>query len=292
MFIDGAFSRFEWCESAYTANGNSSVASRMLVSLAEMSDYVYLSGIQGSNKTDTKRLVSIDISTLGSKNSLITAPPVPGVILKSISGRNASTLCYTLGTEMVPLSASSLQSRQTVQVPIQTPSPSPQYSGNSSADLLAVYTAKPFSLWPLKKYGTTFSNPFEGDAYARHSRDVFAVDDTALTNYSYITMTTSRLGLFGAEHQRAAIASVTRSQDITGLAMSLLIIIIVMSLLLIAMTVLTYLLASTVLNANAKEPDPAENFIDRDYFGRGEIRLKEATAIDDDEGESGSSEEN
>jgi hypothetical protein len=290
MFIDGAFSRFEWCQSAYTANGNWSAASRMLVSLAEMTDYVYLSGIQGSNKTDTKRLVAIDISTLGTKNSLVTAPRVPGVVTKSISGRNASTLCYTLGTEMVPLGASSLN-KQTAQVPIQTPSPSPQHSGNSSADLLAVYTAKPFCLWPLKKYGTAFSNPFEGDAYARHSADVFAVDDTALTNYSYITMTTSRFGLFGAVHQRAALTSVTWSQDITGLAVSLLIIILVVSLLLIAMTVLIYFLASTVLNANAEELDPAENFIDRDYFGRGQIRLKDVTAMSDAESESGSSEE-
>ena len=49
---------------------------------------------------------------------------------------------------------------------------------------------------------------------------------------------------------------------------------------------LIYFLASTLLESGA---DPADDFIERDYFGRGEINLK-AENDEDSESDSGASE--
>jgi hypothetical protein len=286
MSIDGAYSRFEWCENVLPTSGNTTAESRMLVSLAEMSDYVYLSGIQGSNKTDTKRLVAIDISTLGSNNYLVPASPLPsGTLTKSANGQISSSVCYTLGIEMLSASSSASQNNSVSQTPVKTLTRNGSL-GKASEGVISLFRIKPFTLSPTKKYGVDYSRPFESDGYGRQTNDVFLADDPSLSNDSYVTMTTSRLGLFGALQERTALASVSWSQDITGLAVSLLGILILIILLLLVVTVLIYFLASTLLESGV---DPTGNYIERDYFGRGQINLKDGND-DDSESDSGESE--
>jgi hypothetical protein len=286
MSIEGAYSRFEWCKNALPSFENASAESRMLVTLAEMSDYVYLSGIQGSNKTDTKRLVAIDISTLGSKNYLVPASPIPsGALTKSANGQISSSVCYTLGIEMLSASSPASPDSSVSQTPVKTLTRNGSL-GKASEGVISVFRIKPFTLSPTKEYGTDFSRPFESDAYGRQTNEVFLADDRSLSNDSYVTMKTSRLGLFGALREQNALASVSWSQDVTGLAVSLLGILILILFLLLVVTVLIYFLASTLLESGA---DPADDFIERDYFGRGEINLK-AENDGDSESDSGASE--
>lgn len=335
--VEGSFSRFSWGDELYQLDEFNGVETRKLVSLAELPDYVYLSGIQGENKTDSKRLVWCDISVLGASNYLVSAMAAQTALVSAQSASfNIPTPNYTILMEMHPSTVEKtrhMQALATTRMAVdrtssvsstralvrtsgagnesstaaqgdQTPGndssaltnrsgdltstePGVQaMSGNSSAnDTVTVYSA--FALWPTKRYEKKLSKPFQDGAYRRHMDGVYSRPNAGLpsdsflrlASDSYVTIETDHLGLFGAI-QNPLFGAGTSSgwlDDIGGTMVSLAALLVGILLLVLIITGLTYMLASTIFSANAivviDDEELAEQYVERDFFGRGQIRL-------------------
>jgi REJ domain len=293
--LEGNFSKFEWCPTVYSATG----AERKLISLAEMYDYVYLSGIQGSNMTDSARLVAVNITVLGAANQLVSAMSSGGDVLAQQEGVDASggsvipQGCYSIGLEMHPAAIRELEDeKKAVQAT----------RSGGGRDLLTTAYAEGisgdscrfsvFTMWPTKKYGANFTEPFQHNAYLRRSDGIS--EDESKTNASFVTVSSTHLGLYGAVRLSCANGLIASSFDVTGTLASLIGLILGILLMVVVVTGLTYLLASTLFVGAAgalHDELNAAQYVERDFFGRGFLQMRQGDADAGDGTDAGTDED-
>jgi hypothetical protein len=132
---------------------------------------------------------------------------------------------------------------------------------------------KAFSLWPTKKYGSNYAHPFQDNAYMRRTEGVYAIDDSLQSNDSYVTIMSDHLGLYGAV-RLACDNGLGIGLDIAGNLASLAGLLLGILFTVLVVTGLTYMLASTLVGGAVVPPDEVDNnYVERDFFGRGQIRL-------------------
>lgn len=290
--IEGLYSMFRWCSTVYDLSSfiqneydvSGSQKERTLMSLYEVYDYVYLSGIQGQNRTDSKRLVDIDVTRLDDSMNRLT--PVTDVETGTFAPSEKP--CFQLGMQMddiasqqLLLERSILQSRLGRSNAVASKTSS---DNTSSSGILDSCKFNAFALWPLKEYGSDFIKPFQGDAYLRRDSDIHEVDE--LSNGSYVTIRTDYVGLFGAVRLSCLQGLQADSADVAGILLSLAALIICILLLLLIVTTLTYLLATTIVAGNEEsdyETPLVEYFVERDVYGRGHAHLEQPPAPQNEE---------
>lgn len=315
--LQGVFAKFSWCSSIFGASGTT----RLLVSLAEMYDYVYLSGIQGGNMTDSKVLVAVNITTLGAENQLEPATSnavyaqsaattsvrlgksnntsekefagqgmaAKAVLQHSVEQKATSNKCFKIGIQMHEKAVEELEGHlaqvqaQQAQMAARSVRAAEAGIGSSSVDGEQC-NFNVFTMWPLKKYGSNFEEPFQGDAYMRRSDGIETDNSEGSTTNSYVTVDSPHLGLYGAIRSGGCSSGLQGSGgifELSGTLLSVLGLIVGILMLVLIVTGLTYMLASTLLGgaAGASEDEMnAETFVERDYFGRGTIRLQPANS--------------
>lgn len=245
---------FEWCNTVYTLSGTT----RKLVTLAETFDYSYYSGIQGKNRSETKRIVMVDITTLGESNQLISAMSAESVVAaQAAEGGGQAKTCYRIGMELAPV-----------------------------VTMRASYcwVNSPFIMWPRKVYGRQYERPFDHDAYLQRTAGISPTVET-WNSSEMVVAQSNQLGLYGASR---APCDEDMSGDLgalEGAGVMIAGILIGILLLIIVITGLAYLLVSAIVGVGAEEDDgysedqeaaaaeAAERYVERDYFGRKEVRL-------------------
>lgn len=250
---------FEWCDAVYALSGTS----RKLVTVAETFDYPYISGVQGANKSETQRLVMVDIATLGERNQLLSAITEETVVAaQAAEGRSSAAMCYHVGMKMAARTEESSTECWRNQV---------------------------FTMWPRKSFGHQLKEPFEEDAYKRRTSGIITTPETK-NSTNFVIAHSNELGLYGANRGPC---SDTTIQPLQGTGPLLTGILIGILLLVLVITGLTYLLVTAIVGAGAsEEEDPAmagiAGYVERDYFGRKDIRLQMADA-ESSEGSMGAS---
>lgn len=280
MTIEGAFSKFEWCPGVYAATGSS----RKLISLAEMYDYVYLSGIQGANMTDSTRLIAVNITQLAEKNQLVSAMSTSSDVLAQQEGTDTGGAdavpisCYSIGMQIHEAAVRELEDEKHVlqQLMSRTEGSDAQASTTARQGLAGDNDScrfNVFTLWPTKKYGANYTAPFQSNAYLRRSDGM--TEDESRTNSSYVTINTGHLGLYGAVRLRCA-NSLQSSFDLSGTLASVVGMAMGILLMVVVVTGLTYVLATTLFVGEAGRPEDeinADAYVERDYFGRGVMQI-------------------
>lgn len=273
LSLEGLYSKFEYCPAVFTPDESGST--RKIVSLAEMYDYVYLSGIQGKNMTDSSRLVSIDLTVLESSNRLVSALSSSDTLSSSSEGRAESipASCYTVGMQMEASVVEKLQREKKLLEDLSTRSQTRSRSSAVGKSESCRFSA--FTMWPTKRYEESYTAPFQNNAYMRRGDGIVASGDPS--NDSYVTIQSPHLGLYGAIRLPC-----TRNindfglDELSGQLKSVLWLIFGIILTVIVVTALTYLLATTVFTGKAGEGDAAAEalaYVERDYFGRGGVQL-------------------
>lgn len=249
---------FEWCNTVYTVSG----ASRKLVTLAETFDYPYISGVQGQNRSETERIVMVDITTLGERNQLVSAMSSESVVAaQAAEGNGQAKTCYRIGMKLAPV-----------------------------VTMRAAYCwiNRPFIMWPRKSYGRQFKTPFENDAYMQRTSGISASADTVNSSENVIAQS-NELGLYGAGRVPCDENLTGDLGGLEGAGVTIAGILIGILVLIIVITGLTYLLVSAIVGIGAQGDDDsnnddsaataalAERYVERDYFGRKEVRLNLAS---------------
>lgn len=243
MNLQGMSSNFSWCPEVYDVTA---VSERKLFTLGETFDYVYLSGIQGENRTESTRLVHINVTTLGSGNRLVSALPESEVIPLAEDNK-----CYRVEMQM----DESVQPQQAEEC--------------SSIDA--------YTLYPTKTFGTQYSMPYENEAYMRRTA---GINSSASPDESSVSATTNHLGLYGASSTDCTpnqVITIPGLSNILGSGTSLAGMLVGVLLFVLIVTGLTYILFSTIFAAATKEEPTAleegrQPYVERDYFGRGDQR--------------------
>lgn len=241
--ISSPFASFEWCETVYTYSSTE----RMLVTLAEFFDYPYISGVQGRNRSDSRRLVMVDITTLGKSNKLVSAMSDSAVFAQAESNEDESgDSCYrirlTMGTEAMTRSDECSQN-------------------------------VPFHMWPRKSYGEALNSPFQSGAYQRRTVGVRVTPETRNDSATVVAQS-NILGLYGAYRTTCGVSSGLGT--FVGLGLGLGGILLGIMVTVIILTGLTYTLVSNFVAAAVSEDGDEmmlENYVERDFFGRGQVRL-------------------
>lgn len=245
------FSSFHWCDSMY----DFSSTERMLITIAELFDYPYLSGVRGMNRSETARIVMVDITTLGESNRLVSAMADSAIFAQAESGGEDTPACYRVGLTMAP----------------EAMTRSDECSRNI-----------PYYMWPRKTYGTAFSFPFHNRAYERRTAGVGVTAETRNDSATVIA-TSNILGLYGAYRTTCA-GSALGVESLGPMGMTLAGIMIGILIIVFIITGLTYALVVAVVRAvtrsHDEEDDMLENYVERDFFGRGQVRLN---FVEDDE---------
>lgn len=273
LSLEGLYSKFEYCPGVFTPDESGST--RKIVSLAEMYDYVYLSGIQGKNMTDSSRLVSIDLTVLESSNRLVSALSSSDTLSSSNEGRAESipASCYTIGMQMEASVVEKLQREKKLLEHLSTKSQTGTRSSTVANSESCRFSA--FTMWPTKNYEESYTAPFQNNAYMRREDGIAASGDSS--NDSYVTVQTPHLGLYGAIRLPCT-QSITAFglDELSGQLKSVLWLIFGILITVIVVTALTYLLATTVFTGKAGEGEAAAEalaYVERDYFGRGGVQL-------------------
>lgn len=270
LSLEGIFSKFEYCSSVFTPDEDGST--RKMVSLAEMYDYVYLSGIQGQNMTDSSRLVHVDITVLEkSKNRLVSALSSDVFSLEGEGSKGG--MCYTIGMQMEQSVVSKMQLEKKLLSELSTSTRIGTGESGSGTSESCTYSA--FTMWPMKKYDEKFTQPFQSNAYMRREDGI--IEQSVGSNESYVTIKSAHLGLFGAIRTPCTQSfGIGAFNDITGQLKSVLWLIFGIIITVIVVTALTYMLASTLFTGDDGVTGPAaaaQAYVERDYFGRGGVHL-------------------
>lgn len=277
--MEGFFSKFEWCPDVYSSTGSS----RKLISLAEMYDYVYLSGIQGANATDSTRLIAVNITQLAEKNRLVSAVSAKSDVLAQQDGSDADGAaavpisCYSIGLQMHEEAVSELENEKQIlqQMMARSETAGAQISSTTRQGIAGEDSCRfnVFTLWPTKKYGNNYTAPFQQNAYLRRSDGMVA--DDSRSNSSYVTVNTAHLGIYGAVRLRCA-SGLSSSFDLSGTLKSVFFMAMGILLMVVVVTGLTYVLATTLFVGAAGRPEDeinAEAYVERDFFGRGVMQV-------------------
>lgn len=238
---------FGWCPAVY-ANG----AERKVISIAETFDYVFLSGVRGGNESraQSSKLVSVDIDELSTGNRLRAAPRVAvGTLQPRTRGEasarpltRASSFCYSVTLPM----SQQLMSR---------------------AD--GCSTIEAFSLSPVKQLNDGV-HVAGSELYGRNYR---GLSNAATVGDMSVVASSDRLGLFGARRATCDDPLAGRD-DLEGVISVLLIIGILCGIvfLLLVVSACTYIAATTFAD-DSSDVAAVANWVERDFYGRTDIRL-------------------
>lgn len=283
--------RFEWCDAVYSITGNE----RKLITLAETFDYPHVSGVQGENASETVRVVAVDITTLGVQNQLVSA--LSGELLataaaaaaqsSNTTGRNSpedvSGGCYRIQMKMsLGLAQRASNSEQVTA------------TSNESSSRSACMRNVPYRMWPRKTYGRQLTQRFEDGLYARWTDDIRVDGDINSPNDSLVVEARSNeLGVYGAF--RASCGSFLgggQGPKLDGTVTTVVGLLIGMLVLILVIVGVTYMLVAAAVRATEDDEEAddealvAANYVERDIFGRQEVRLY---LPDDESGSDGQS---
>lgn len=240
---------FEWCDAVYALSGGK----RKLVTLAETFDFPYMSGVQGENRSETERIVMVDISTLDERNQLMSAITAESVVAaQAAEGRSSSKLCYQVGMNM--------QERAAVAKPSQ------------KCWENRVFTMKPRKVYDIKLQ-TQLKRPFDKNAYGRQVGDILTTKDSK-NSTSFVIAETNELGLYGAVRASCIDPGISPLHStgtiLAGILLGILLLVLVI-------TALTYMLVTAIVGGAVIEESeafiPHFGYVERDYFGRKDIRI-------------------
>ncbi|PXF46741.1 hypothetical protein BWQ96_03432 [Gracilariopsis chorda] len=233
-------SSFEWCDAVYDITQSE----RKLFTLAETFDYPYLSGIQGNNRSETTRVVLVDITTLGEANQLVSALSDYQVAAQTGEREEGDHTCYKIGMTM---------------------------KSEVAAKVDACSENVPYRMWPRKTYREILEAPFQRSAYQRRTTGVVSTAETR--NESRIVVAQSNtLGLYGAYRSLCQ----EQGQGLGGFASNLTGMVIGILLIALLIIFITYSLAVLVVAATARNTEgdaEAEFFVERDTYGRGDVLI-------------------
>ncbi|KAI0567571.1 PKD/REJ-like protein [Gracilaria domingensis] len=234
------FASFEWCDAIYDITQNE----RVLVTMAEMFDYPYLSGVQGRNRSETTRVVLVGISEEGDAHQLVSAVSDSQVAARTgESGSNDQT-CYKIGMTM---------------------------SSDSVARTDLCSENVPYRMWPRKELGDPLEAPFDKAAYQRRTSGIVATPETR-NESRFVVAKSNSLGLYGAYKSACQDSSQSLHGSITRVS-GMLIGVLLIALLVIFLTYsLVVLLVSVAARSNAFDGE-AELYVDRDVYGRSVIPI-------------------
>lgn len=242
-YLSTPFASFHWCDSVYDLSSSE----RMLVTVAESFDYPYLSGVQGTNRSETARIVMVDITTLGESNRLVSAMSDSAVLAQADSGEEEMESCYRVGLTMAP----------------EAMTRSDECSQNV-----------PYYMWPRKVYGRYLSAPFDNEAYERRTAGVGVTAETRNDSATVIAKS-NILGLYGA-YRTTCPGNALGVDSFGAMGVTLGGIMIGILSMVLIITGLTYALIAALVRAAAGHDEDnymLENYVERDFFGRGQVRL-------------------
>lgn len=245
------FASFEWCDTVYDL----SASGRMLITVAESYDYPFLSGIQGLNKSDSRRLVMVDITTLGESNQLVSAMSESMVLAQAESEDKNMDTCYRIGLTM----ANEAMTR----------------SDECSENI-------PYHMWPRKSYAKQLSEQYQNGFYQRRTIGVKVTPETKNDSTTVIAQS-NILGLYGASRTTCSRGLFSTGLSLEGMGVSLAAILMGILLTVVLISGFTYLLVSTMVSGTAGRDEESimiESYVERDFFGRGQVRLN--LALDDE----------
>lgn len=241
-------SAFGWCPAVYASG-----VERKVVSIAETFDYVYLSGVRDGNETRTEssKLVSVDIDELRAGNKLRAAPRVAVGASQprtrdEASARpptRASSFCYSVTLPMD-------QQRM------------------ARAD--GCSTLEAFSLSPVKQLNDGV-HVAGAELYGRNYR---GLSNAATVGDVSVVASSDRLGLFGARRATCEDPLPAGRDDLEGVVSVLFIIGILCGIifLLLVVSACTYIAVTTFAD-DTSEVAAVANWVERDFYGRTDIRL-------------------
>lgn len=239
---------FGWCPAVYASG-----AERKVVSIAETFDYVFLSGVRYGNnesRSQSSKLVSVDIDELRPGNKLRAAPRVAvGTSqphTREVSARpatRASSFCYSVTLPM----DQQLMSR---------------------AD--GCSTIEAFSLSPVKRLNDGV-HVAGSELYGRNYR---GLSNAATVDDMSVVTSSDRLGLFGARRATCDDPLPGGHDDLEGVISVLFIVGILCGIifLLLVVSACTYIAATTFAD-DTSEAAAVANWVERDFYGRTDIRL-------------------
>eukprot|EP00178_Gracilaria_changii_P025514 TRINITY_DN785_c0_g1_i1.p1 TRINITY_DN785_c0_g1~~TRINITY_DN785_c0_g1_i1.p1 ORF type:complete len:1641 (-),score=195.13 TRINITY_DN785_c0_g1_i1:6998-11920(-) len=239
MSLSTPSATFEWCDAVYDITQNT----RKLVTVAEMFDYPYMSGVQGGNRSETTRIALVDITTMGDANQLVSAVSDSQVAAQTGESDGNDQTCYRIGMTM---------------------------SSDAIARTDACTENVPYRMWPRKELGKALEAPFDNSAYQRRTSGIVATRETR--NDSRIVVATSNsLGLYGAYRSSCPDSSLGLQGSLTTVS-GLLIGILLIALLVIF---LTYSLVVLIVSITARNSDEIETeiYVDRDVYGRSVVPI-------------------
>lgn len=255
------FASFDWCDAVYDLTGSE----RKLITLAETVDFPFLSGIQGGNQTDSARLVSVDISTLGAENALVSALSESMIAAQARETKQVSGSCYRIGMVM--------------KGDVDTRHEEDDYN-------------VPFVMQPRKRFGQILTRPFEGGYYGRRTQGV-VVTPGSRNRSDFAEARSNTLGLYGVEraHNRSSLDRFGDTLEGTGFKLVGILIGIIVLILIITLCI--FAVVSFVLsNRDPPALETTEAYVDRDFYGRREVRLQvgstESASVTTERGSGGS----
>lgn len=232
------YASFTWCDSVYKLSGSQ----RKLITVAESFDYPYFSGVQGANKSDSSRIVMVDITTLGESNKLVSAMSDSMVMAQAEADSEEDKMdgCYQIGLTMGD----------------EAMTRSDQCSQNVA-----------YHMWPRKVYGRQISQPFEKNIYQRRTLGVTVTPETRNKSQSVVAVS-NLLGLYGASRTRCGGNLAGKGLALGGILLGIM-------LTLLVLVVLVYALVSNLFVVASPDDEEmmVENYVERDFFGRGQVRL-------------------
>ncbi|CAN8073387.1 unnamed protein product [Agarophyton chilense] len=239
-FLSTPSASFEWCDAVYDITQNE----RKLVTVAEMFDYPYFSGVQENNRSETARVVLVDIVTVGDANHLVSAVSDSQVAAQTGESDSGDQTCYKIGMAM----ASNIVVKTQV----------------CSENI-------PYRMWPRKEFEISFDAPFENSAYQRRTTGIVATPETR-NDSTYVVAKSNSLGLYGAYRSGCS----DQSQGLQGSVVRLSGMLIGILLIVLVVTFLVYLLSVVFVSFVARRSTfdaHAEIYVDRDVYGRAVIPI-------------------
>jgi len=241
---------FGWCPAVYGRG-----AERKVISIAETFDYVYLSGIRPGeeSRSESSKLVSVDIDELSSGNRLRAAPRVAlGTVQPHRAGSTArpltraSSFCYSVTLPM----DQQLMAR---------------------AD--GCSTLEAYSLAPVKQLNDGVQGP-GAELYGRNFR---SLSNAATVGDVSVVASSDRLGLFGARRADCNTVLPVFGDELQGVVLNALLMIGLLCgivFLLLVASACTYVAVTTYGDGASEQGAVAvANWVERDFYGRTDIRL-------------------
>jgi len=241
---------FGWCPAVYGRG-----AERKVISIAETFDYVYLSGIRPGedSRSESSKLVSVDIDELSAGNRLRAAPRVAlGTAQPHRAGSTArpltraSSFCYSVTLPM----DQQLMAR---------------------AD--GCSTLEAYSLAPVKQLNDGVQGP-GAELYGRNFR---SLSSAATVGDVSVVASSDRLGLFGARRADCNTVLPVFGDELQGVVLNALLVIGLLCgivFLLLVASACTYVAVTSYGDGASEQGAVAvANWVERDFYGRTDIRL-------------------